>query len=153
MAQLLYDRTDDPDMQLLALDIMLTQQAQIGQMQGWLNSWGQPLANAGPSMAWIGMPTTDLMPGMATVSDINRLRDLKGIEADGLFLQLMIPHHRSGVEMANAVLEYTAQPEVIALAQAIVNSQSNEIDFMQSLLQAKGFPPVPEAEQPMHHAP
>jgi uncharacterized protein (DUF305 family) len=153
MAHLLYDRTDDPDMQLLALDIMLTQQAQIGQMQGWLNSWGHPLANAGPSMIWMGMPTTDLMPGMATVSDINRLRDLKGIDADGLFLQLMIPHHRSGVEMANAVLGYTDQPEVIALAQAIVNSQSSEIDFMQSLLQAKGFPPVPEQEQPMHHAP
>jgi len=81
------------------------------------------------------------------------LRDLKGIEADGSFLQLMIPHHRSGVEMANAVLEYTEQPEVIALAQAIANSQISEIALMQSLLQAKGFPPVPEEEQPMHHAP
>src|SRR5215204_3620574 len=153
MAQLLYDRTDDPNMRLLALDIMLTQQAQIGQMQGWLNSWGRPLANAGPSMAWMGMSTTDLMPGMASVADINRLRELKGIEADGLFLQLMIPHHRSGVEMANAVLEYTEHPEVMALAQSIVNSQNSEIAFMQSILQAKGFPTVPEEEQPMHHVP
>ena len=153
MAQLLYDRTDDSDMRLLALDIMLTQQAQIGQMQGWLNVWGQPLASAGPAMAWMGMPTTNLMPGMASVADINRLRELKGIEADGLFLQLMIPHHRSGVEMANFVLQHTEQPEVIALAQAIVNSQTSEIDFMQSILQAKGFPKVPEEEQPMHHVP
>ena len=153
MAQLLYDRTDDPEMRFLALDIMLTQQAQIGQMQGWLRVWGQSLSSTDPAMTWMGMPVNGLMPGMATVEDINRLRDLSGDEADILFLQLMIPHHRSGVNMANAVLEYTDRAEVIALAQAIVNSQANEIAFMQAVLQAKGFPPVPEAEQPMQHAP
>lgn len=153
MAQLLYDRTDDPEMRFLALDIMLTQQAQIGQMQGWLRVWGQSLSSTDPAMTWMGMPVNGLMPGMASVEDINRLRDLSGDEADILFLQLMIPHHRGGVNMANAVLEYTDRAEVIALAQAIVNSQANEIAFMQAVLQAKGFPPVPEAEQPMQHAP
>lgn len=39
MATLLRDRTEDPEMRQLALDIMLTQQAQIGQMQGWLAVW------------------------------------------------------------------------------------------------------------------
>jgi len=139
-------------MRLLALDIMLTQQAQIGQMQGWLNAWGQPLASASPAMTWLGMPTTDLMPGMASVEDINRLRELKGIKADGLFLQLMIPHHRGGVDMANAILEYTKQPEVIALAQSIANSQTSEIALMQSLLEEKGLSPILEEGQP-HHAP
>jgi uncharacterized protein (DUF305 family) len=153
MAQLLYDRTDDPDMRFLALDIMLTQQAQIGQMQGWLRVWGRPFVSAEPAMAWMGMPTAGLMPGMATADDLNRLRGLNGEEADVFFLQLMIPHHRGGVDMANAVLKSTRRPEVIALAQAIVNSQANEIAFMQALLQAKGFPPVPEEEQPIHHNP
>lgn len=153
MAQLLYDRTDDPDMRFLALDILLTQQAQIGQMQGWLRVWDRSLISAEPAMAWMGMPTTGPMPGMATVEDINRLRDLSGDEAEVLFLQLMIPHHRGGVEMANAVLKSTRRPEVIALAQAIVNSQVNEIAFMQALLQQKGLPPVPEEEQLIHHDP
>lgn len=152
MAQLLYDRTDDSDMRLLALDIMLTQQAQIGQMQGWLRVWERPLASSAPAMTWLGMPTTGLMPGMASVENINRLRELEGMEADSLFLQLMIPHHRAGVEMTNAILEYTKRPEVIALAQSIANSQTSEITLMQSLLREKGFPPVPEDEQ-QHHAP
>ena len=152
MAQLLYDRTDDAAMRLLALDIMLTQQAQLGQMQGWLTTWGHPLASVAPAMDWMGMPTTGLMPGMATADDINRLRDLEGIEADGLFLQLMIPHHRAGVEMGNALLNYTERAEVIALAQAIANSQTIEITLMQSLLQEKGYPPFPEEEQ-QHHTP
>lgn len=151
MAQLLYDRTDDSDMRLLALDIMLTQQAQIGQMQGWLRVWERPLASSAPAMEWTGMPATGLMPGMATEDDINRLRMLEGIEADGLFLQLMIPHHRAGVNMANTILNYTERPEVVALARSIANSQTSEVTLMQSLLQEKGFPPVPEAEQ--HHAP
>lgn len=46
---------------------MLTQQAQIGQMQGWLNVWGSPIASIEPAMAWMEMPTTDPMPGMATL--------------------------------------------------------------------------------------
>ena len=152
MAQLVYDRTDDENMRLLALDIMLTQQAQIGQMQGWLTTWGRPLSTTTPAMMWMGMPTTALMPGMASAEEINRLRGLNGTEADGLFLQLMIPHHRGGVEMANAVLEYTQRAQVVAMAQAIVNSQTTEIAYMQQLLQDKGFPLVPE-ETGTHHAP
>ncbi|HET9909966.1 MAG TPA: DUF305 domain-containing protein [Anaerolineales bacterium] len=152
MAQLVYDRTDDENMRLLALDIMLTQQAQIGQMQGWLTTWERPLSTTTPAMTWMGMPTSALMPGMATAEEINRLRGLKGTEADGLFLQLMIPHHRGGVEMANAVLEYTQRAQVVAMAQAIVNSQTTEIAYMQQLLHDKGFPPVPEETSP-HHAP
>lgn len=34
MATLVRDRTDDPDMRQIALDMLLTQQGQIGRMQG-----------------------------------------------------------------------------------------------------------------------
>lgn len=143
MATLLRDRTSDAEMRILALDIMLTQQAQIGQMQGWLAVWGQPNVGTAPTMAWAGMPTTGPMPGMANAAELNRLRTLTGVTADGLFLQLMIAHHRAGVAMAQAVLARTQRPEVRALAQAIVNSQQSEITYMQALRQRKGLPPVP----------
>jgi len=145
MATLLRDRSDDEAMRTLALDITLTQQAQIGQMQGWLAVWGLPNARIEPAMTWMNMPTRDRMPGMASPEDLNQLRDLTGTEADGLFLNLMIVHHRAGVEMAQAVLDRTERPEVRALAQSMVNAQQNEIDYMQTLLQEKGFPPVPDA--------
>lgn len=67
------------------------------------------------------------------------LRGLTGLEADGLFLQLMIAHHRMAVVMGQA-----------ALAQSIVDAQASEIALMQTLLQQKGFPPVPE-EEIMNH--
>jgi uncharacterized protein (DUF305 family) len=150
MAGLVRDRSDDPEIRQIALDMMLTQQAQIGQMQGWLSVWGLHNSGMEPAMSWMGMPTTGRMPGMASPQDLNRLANLTGVEADGLFLQLMISHHQSGVVMAQAVLERTQRPEVRALAQAIVAAQKSEITYMQALLQRKGFPPVPDMP-PMNH--
>lgn len=144
MATMLRENSDDEEMRQIALDMMLTQQAQIGQMQGWLNVWELPMAGAQPPMAWMGMPTTGPMPGMASPGDLNRLRTLKGVEADGLFLSLMIPHHRGGVLMAQAILQRSQHPEVRALAESIINAQESEIALMQGLLQSKGFPPVPD---------
>lgn len=144
MAVVLRENSDDPKMRQLALDIMLTQQGQIGQIQGWLALWGYPLARTGPAMAWMGMPTTDMMPGMATDEQLKQLSAAQGVAADGLFLQLMIAHHQGGVAMAQAILDRTQHPVVRQLAQTIVNSQQSEIAYMQDLLEQKGFPRVTE---------
>jgi uncharacterized protein (DUF305 family) len=146
MAIMLRDRTGDEDMRQIALDIMLTQQAQIGQMQGWLQTWGLPIAPGGPQMAWMGMPTEGLMPGMATEEDLEALGTLEGVGADILFLNLMIPHHQSGVDMAEAVLQRTDRPEVVTLAQAIMTAQQNEITMMRDLLEQKGAEPGAETD-------
>lgn len=150
MANLLRDRTQDPDMKLFALDIVLTQQAQIGQMQGWLGVWGHPIAGTTPAMQWMGMPTTGRMPGMASPEQMNQLRELSGTDAEVLFLELMIVHHRAGVAMAEAILEQSERPEVVALARSIVTAQSSEVDYMQELLQQRGHPPVPEKMNMSH---
>lgn len=42
MALIAQERTDDPEIRILATDIILTQQGQIGQMRGWLDAWGLP---------------------------------------------------------------------------------------------------------------
>lgn len=146
MATLIRERSTDPELRQIALDILLTQQAQIGQMQGWLSTWGYPIASTGPAMSWMGMPVTGLMPGMASPEQLNQLRGLEGIQADILFLQLMITHHRSGVDMGQAAVEQAHRPEVRALAQSMVNAQALEIDLMDTLLQEKGEPLVEEGE-------
>lgn len=153
MALLLRDRTEDEDMRLLALDITLTQQAQIGQMQGWLNVWRLPIASIEPAMIWMGAPVDGLMPGMASTEEMNQLRDLRGVEADITFLNLMIRHHQSGIDMARAILEKTNRPEVVTLAQSIVISQESEIANMRDILQRKGAIPTEEnSEMPgMQH--
>jgi uncharacterized protein (DUF305 family) len=152
MAILIRERSNDPDVRQLALDILLTQQAQIGQMQGWLNTWGYPIASAGPAMTWMGMPTKGLMPGMATAEQLNQLRTLEGEAAEVIFLQLMITHHLSGVEMGQAALNLTRRPMVRALANSMVKTQVFEIEVMGNLLEQKGVkPPEPtETQEEMH---
>lgn len=141
MAGIVRLRTEDPDIRSLTTDVVLTQQAQIGRMQGWLEAWELPPTSAEPPMAWMGHSTEGRMPGMAKQSDINRLQDLPPDEADALFLRLMIPHHKGALPMAQAALDNTDQPEVRRLAQSIINAQTTEIKAMQRMLEKRDLPP------------
>ena len=150
MAVILRDNSDDPEMRLLAFDIMMTQQAQIGVINGWLALWGLTTGTTEPAMAWMGMPTAGAMPGMASQDDLRNLETAQGLEAEGQFLNLLIPHHRAGVVMAQALLDRSQYPQMRALAQSIVNSQQSEITYMQNLLKRKGSPDVPESGENEH---
>lgn len=133
MAELVRFRTNDPEIRLLATDIVLTQQAQIGQMRGWLEAWGRPMTGRGDAMAWMGHGP-GAMPGMASRGDIDRLDAATGAAADELFLRLMIRHHQGGVVMAQAALEQADENEVRRLAGSIVDGQRAEIEAMKVLL-------------------
>lgn len=142
MSRLLYDRSDDDVLRTVAYDIMITQQGQIGIMTGYLSTWGHPIADLGPRMEWMGMSVDGLMPGMATREEMNTLAAADGREAEIIFLQLMIPHHVSGVEMAEAAAEQ-AQTEIVRnLAHSMADAQQSEIDYMQDLLVERGEEPV-----------
>lgn len=152
LAVLVRDRSTDEEVRTVALDILLTQQNQIGQMAGWLSTWGLPAAASEPPMAW--MTGTDhghgaaaaegegyaAMPGWVSRADLARLTAATGTEADRLFLQLMIPHHQGGVEMAEYAVEHAQRPQVVALARNIVTSQERELTALQDMLDARGGP-------------
>jgi uncharacterized protein (DUF305 family) len=146
MAEIVRDKTESEDVGTLAPDMALTQQAQIGQMQGWLQVWDLSPTGSEPAMSWMGEPTNGLMPGMATPEDIQELRNASPEEADVLFLQLMIPHHQAALQMTDAILSRSNHPEVQSLAKAIYASQQSEIQNMQEMLQDRGasLPEEPE---------
>ena len=62
MAEIIRDKTKSDAIRLLASDISLSQQGQIGIMQGWLQVRGLPVSGSEPAMAWMGHPTEGLMP-------------------------------------------------------------------------------------------
>jgi uncharacterized protein (DUF305 family) len=133
MAEIVRDKTESDEIRTLTTDIALTQQAQIGIMQGWLDVWGLPTSRTEPAMSWMGHPTEGLMPGMATPQEIDRLKEAPPAEADEQFLWLMIRHHRAAIPMTEAILDRTERPEVRQLAQAIVASQRQEIRTMKEM--------------------
>jgi uncharacterized protein (DUF305 family) len=66
MAEIIRDKIQSEQMTLLAAEIPLTQQGQVGIMQGWLEVWGLPIGGFEPAMAWMGHPTDGLMPDYPT---------------------------------------------------------------------------------------
>jgi uncharacterized protein (DUF305 family) len=163
MSVLVRDRSDDPDIRGLALDIMLTQQNQQGQMAGWLQTWGLRQSSTLPVMGWMstfaeggmagmdmddepgseasGVPESPMVAmGLATEDEMAALGAAEGVTAERLYLQLMIDHHRGGVEMASVAVEEASQPQVRRLAEAMVAGQTSEIDRLSELLDARGGP-------------
>ncbi|WP_223360096.1 DUF305 domain-containing protein [Leifsonia sp. ZF2019] len=112
LAMIVRDRTGDPETRLLAYDIATAQSQQAGQLYGWLTGWRLPQAASEPSMTWMTRPATvgatagshehdsgahrpgEPMPGLATPEQLAQLRAATGVDAERLFLTLMIAHHR-----------------------------------------------------------
>ncbi|MFG2041883.1 DUF305 domain-containing protein [Dactylosporangium sp. NPDC048998] len=78
-------------------------------------------------------------PGVAAFND-----------ADVMFAQMMIPHHRQAVEMAALAGTRAADPEVKTLAAQIEAAQEPEIKTMTGWLAAWGRP-APMMSGGMHH--
>jgi uncharacterized protein (DUF305 family) len=138
MAEAIRFRTADADLRMLATDIALTQQAQIGRMSGWLDTWGLPATGRRPAMAWMGHGPGRAMPGMATREELTVIRQAPLPEAETVFLQAMIRHHQGGVTMAEGLLAQGGRREVRRLAEKIVVAQQTEIAAMSALLEARG---------------
>jgi uncharacterized protein (DUF305 family) len=144
MAFLVRDRTDDPELRTVAYDIITSQQQQAGQMYGWLVQWGLPQTGSRPPMAWVGgehgaahAGPDGTMPGMATPAQLAELKAATGVEAERIFLRLMVAHHKGGVAMADAAVAEARTPEVRTLATAIAAAQTSEIGLLQQLLDAR----------------
>lgn len=150
MADRIRVRTDDPELRVLATDIVLTQQAQIGRMQGWLDVWDEPLTTTDAPMSWTddAMVAMDhgadgsgrAMPGMADPAAIASLDALAPAEADRRFLELMIAHHRGGVQMAEAAVVLDPSEVVGDLARSIIDGQTSEIETMERMLAERAAP-------------
>ncbi|ASR37816.1 DUF305 domain-containing protein [Prauserella marina] len=159
MANWARDHSTTPAINQLAFDIASTQEEQVGRMKGWLMLWNQPEQAIGPYMTWMEesgghahaggttgtAPTTGgaPMPGMATESELSKLRSLSGEELDVYFLQLMLRHHEGGTEMAQYTYDHSSTPAVRALTKSILDSQGTEIILMQQLLAQRGATPLP----------
>lgn len=133
----------DPRVTDLAGQIKAAQAPEIDQMQTWLSQWGisgesaTPSANNAPDSAMPGMDGMSGMPGMdgmMSEQDMAALQNAQGVAASKLYLTQMIKHHKGAISMAKAEIEDGRFPASTAMANAIVTSQQQEIDTMNTIL-------------------
>lgn len=147
MSAIVHRRSSDPQLNYLALDILTTQQGQIGIMSGWLDLWGQTQTSTQPVMSWMDNGPHEMV-GMASEEEIAALETLPVPQMEEQFLRLMIRHHAGAVPMAGYAADHGTSPELTSLARGMEEGQASEIELMQSMLAARGLAAEPDPMDP-----
>ena len=102
---------------VLANEIIAAQKTEIALLKEWHLEWyGEPYIEDG-----------SYKPMMRD------LTQLSGVELDRTFLEDMIPHHMGAIMMAQSVRPYIEHQEITDMANAIIETQSAEVDRMRDL--------------------
>ena len=76
-------------------------------------------------------PTETTAPNETTApAETTAAADFTG--TDLVFAEMMIPHHEQAIEMSELALKLSQDPEVLALAQEILDAQAPEIEQMKT---------------------
>lgn len=125
MAEIQLKYGKDETMRKLATDIIAAQEAEIKQMENWLE--------ANPDTE-----EQDYTKGMhkAYLDSMKPMHDdmMQGVlseDADMAFAKGMLPHHQGAVAMAEVQIKYGKDKQMRKLAQDIIDAQKSEIDLMQ----------------------
>lgn len=135
MAKEAKEKSQRPEIQKLADDIIKAQTKEIAELQTWRKQW-YPSASSMPmahnaQMGHMMEMNPDQMKGMMMSRDLGA----KDAEFDLRFIEAMIPHHEGAVVMAQEAATKSTHPEIKQLAKDIISSQQAEIKEMQGWLQ------------------
>ena len=139
ISALAFDRSRNPEVRAIALDVVITQSSQSGSMAGWLEEWDVAPRGSAPAMAWMGghatmdMGPTGLMPGLATQAQLDALAGARGADFDRRWTRLLRAHHAGGLSMLQAVLATSDRAAVRDLAASMLASQQAEIEVLDEL--------------------
>lgn len=130
MAKLALTKATHPEIKNLAGAIIEAQNKEIRDMNGWYKEWFKTdVPNGVSSMMGGGMMSGSGMH-MGGREDMQTLENAN--DFDKAFIEAMIPHHQLAVMMAQMLKSGTNRPEMLSLADDIIESQSKEIQEMQS---------------------
>jgi uncharacterized protein (DUF305 family) len=130
MAEEVLTKSQRPEMQKLAQDIITAQKQEIEQMKQWRKTWyskasDTPMALHAPMGHMMAM-SEDMKKSMMMSMDLGKA----DADFDLRFINAMIPHHEGALVMAKDALSKTKRAEIKKLSQDILTSQQQEIEQM-----------------------
>lgn len=135
MADIVLNKDDvDPRVTAVAQQVKDAQEPEIERMLNWLKDWGVDYDPSGNGMGDMDHESMGESDGMMTPDDLATLEAANGTETSRIFLKQMIVHHEGAVEMARTALENGQHPDVLELAQQVIDDQTAEISAMENLL-------------------
>lgn len=136
MVEMAADRPLDPEVEELAASIEEAQAPEIETLTTWLEVWDEEVPDVDGMSAkeMEGMEGTDGMEGMMSAMSMRQLENAPDEAFQDVWLALMLAHHKGAVAMADAQIANGENPEAIELAEDIRDSQSAEIETMNSLI-------------------
>lgn len=131
MAREALEKSERPEIQALAQEILDTQRQEIRQLRNWRSNWypdaGEEAVMWHEEMGHEMPMTKEMERSMMMSADLGEADD----EFDLRFLDAMIPHHEGALVMAQEALDKSGRPRVRQMAEDIIASQQAEIDQMQ----------------------
>lgn len=121
MAKIAQAQGEHAEIKKLANDIVSAQDGEIAKMKGWRKAWfgSDQIAPGNGGHAMAGMDT-----------DLKQLAIARPF--DKAFIDAMIPHHQSAIDMAREARQQAKHQEIKDLAGQIVAAQQREIDQMRA---------------------
>jgi uncharacterized protein (DUF305 family) len=116
MSQTILETTTDEDVRALAEAIISAQEKEIEEMQALLTELG------GTNLAAQMMMSQSMDSMMAAMSGTGQATN-----ADKAFLEAMVEHHLSAIDMGSQALRKATDPRILELAATIVSDQANEV--------------------------
>lgn len=107
------------EIRTLAEDIIAAQEMEIAMLKEWY-------------LAWYGEAYVENGSYQPMMRDLSQL---SGADLDKRFLEDMIPHHMGAIMMAQSVRLHIEHQEVTDMADAIMETQTAEIQLMREMLQ------------------
>lgn len=125
MTDLVPDRAESTGVKRLAARISAAQGPEITAMESWLKTYAKDDET--------GRHEHTAMPGMASETQLTKLRAAKGKAFDELFLTLMITHHEGAITMATDVKAEGNNVQIEEMADDVIAQQTSEITRMREM--------------------